>query len=93
MRSDKTHDKHIFSTKFFDYLGIGKRIFFVGDKGDVSDFIVSYNIGLFLNEDNFLEIEKEIISQKQDNNASKFSMPNYDYLFITETLKSYLNQP
>ena len=93
MRSDKTHDKHIFSTKFFDYLGIGKRIFFVGDKGDVSDFIVSYNIGLFLNEDNFLEIEKEIISQKQGNNASKFSMPNYDYLFITETLKSYLNQP
>jgi len=65
----------------------------VDDKGDVSDFIVSNNIGLFLNEDNFLEIEKEIISQKQGNNVSKFSMPNYDYLFVTETLKSFLNQP
>lgn len=91
MRSDKTHDKHIFSTKFFDYLGIGKRILFVGESGDVSDFIISNNIGLFLDEDNLDEIKKEIIGRNHNKYKSKFNKKKYEYSAITETLISYLN--
>ena len=91
LRSKKPFDRHFFSTKFFDYLGIGKRILFVGESGDVSDFIISNNIGLFLNEDNLDEIKKEIIGRNHDKYISKFNKKKYEYSAITETLISYLN--
>ena len=92
IRSNKQYDKHFFSTKFYDVIKLEKPLLFVGDKGDVSNFIDENQLGFNLKEHNSQEVLNKILNINDFIYAPNFDKQKYEFKEVTKKLIKKLEQ-
>lgn len=70
--TDLGHQDIQFNTKLMDYIALRKRIFYIGQEGEVSRFIINNNIGVQFTNENLNDMLEWII------NRDKFNQLSYD---------------
>lgn len=88
------HNKDYCTTKFFEFLPFKKPYILFGQKGFVSDFIISNNLGFYFSQNTncsrFMELLKLKDSQQKILNIENDYFENYSIENITEKLITIL---
>jgi len=81
-----SHLKNTISAKFYEIIYLRTPILFIGDEGEVSNFIKKHNLGEHLALDNLDELNTLILKMKNTSYTFDIEIAHYTFSSLTERL-------